>query len=51
VSGTLFISFFTPAEMLTLARDADFREVQHVSAATLCATQLRGQDGWPSSAK
>jgi methyltransferase (TIGR00027 family) len=34
-SGTPFISFFTPAEMLALAREAGFREVQHVSAATL----------------
>jgi leucine carboxyl methyltransferase len=33
--GTPFISFFTPAEMLTLARKAGFREVQHVSAAAL----------------
>ena len=34
-SGTPFISFFTPTEMLALAREAGFREVQHVSAATL----------------
>ncbi len=34
-SGTPFISFFTPAEMLALARQAGFREVQYVSAATL----------------
>jgi methyltransferase (TIGR00027 family) len=34
-SGTPFISFFTPQEMLALARDAGFREVQHVSAAAL----------------
>lgn len=34
-SGTPFISFFTPTEMLALARDSGFREVQHVSAATL----------------
>jgi methyltransferase (TIGR00027 family) len=34
-NGTPFISFFTPTEMLTLAREAGFREVQHVSAATL----------------
>jgi hypothetical protein len=26
-SGTPFINFFTPTEMLTLARDAGFREV------------------------
>ena len=34
-SRTPFISFFTPPEMLALAREAGFREVQHVSAATL----------------
>ena len=34
-SGTPFISFFTPTEILTLARDTGFREAQHVSAATL----------------
>jgi methyltransferase (TIGR00027 family) len=34
-SGTPFISFFTPPEILTLAREAGFREVQHVSAASL----------------
>jgi methyltransferase (TIGR00027 family) len=34
-SGTPFISFFTPTEMLALAREAGFREVRHVSAATL----------------
>src|SRR4029453_18021182 len=34
-NGTPFISFFTPAEMLTLAREAGFGEVRHVSAAML----------------
>jgi methyltransferase (TIGR00027 family) len=34
-SGTPFISFFTPDEMLALARDAGFKEVKHVSAAML----------------
>ena len=34
-SGTPFISFFTPTKMLTLARDAGFREARHVSAAAL----------------
>ena len=34
-SGTPFISFFTPPEILTLSREAGFREVQHVSADTL----------------
>lgn len=34
-SGTPFISFFTPDEMLTMAREAGFRDVRHVSAAML----------------
>ena len=32
-SGTPFVSFYTPDEMLALARDAGFRDVRHVSAA------------------
>jgi methyltransferase (TIGR00027 family) len=34
-SGTPFISFFTPEEMLALAREAGFREARHVPAASL----------------
>jgi len=34
-SGTPFISFFTPEDMLALAREAGFKEARHVSAATL----------------
>jgi len=34
-SGTPFISFFTPAEMLALARECGLRDVRHVSAADL----------------
>jgi methyltransferase (TIGR00027 family) len=34
-AGTPFISFFTPEEMLALASDAGFKNVQHVSAAEL----------------
>ena len=34
-SGTPFLSFFTPAEMLALARDCGFRQVEHVAAAAL----------------
>jgi methyltransferase (TIGR00027 family) len=41
--GTPFISFFTPTEMLTLAREAGFREVQHVSAATLAQRYFAGR--------
>jgi hypothetical protein len=32
-SGTPFLSFFTPAEMLALAHDAGFQAARHVSAA------------------
>ena len=42
-SGTPFVSFFTPAEMLTLAREAGFRNVQHVSAATLAQRYFAGR--------
>lgn len=42
-SGTPFISFFTPPEMLTLAREAGFREVQHVSAASLAQRYFAGR--------
>jgi methyltransferase (TIGR00027 family) len=34
-NGTPFISFFTPEEMLALARACGFRDVEHVSAAAL----------------
>ena len=34
-SGTPFLSFFTPTEIQTLARESGFKEVQHVSAAAL----------------
>jgi methyltransferase (TIGR00027 family) len=34
-SGTPFINFFTPAEMLELARKAGFRNVRHVPASRL----------------
>jgi methyltransferase (TIGR00027 family) len=36
-AGTPFISFSTPEEMLALARQAGFREAQHVNAAALNA--------------
>src|SRR5262245_28122536 len=42
-NGTPFITFFTPAEMLTLARGAGFREVQHVSAAALAQRYFAGR--------
>ncbi|WP_416981613.1 class I SAM-dependent methyltransferase [Streptomyces sp. T028] len=34
-AGTPFLSFFTPPQILTLARAAGFREARHVSAAHL----------------
>ncbi|MFJ7997136.1 class I SAM-dependent methyltransferase [Streptomyces sp. NPDC096310] len=34
-SGTPFVSFFTPGEMLALARDAGFRTVEHVPGTDL----------------
>jgi methyltransferase (TIGR00027 family) len=42
-SGTPFISFFTPTQMLTLAREAGFKEVRHVSAATLARRYFAGR--------
>jgi len=42
-SGTPFISFFTPAEMLALARSAGFKHVQHVSAAMLAERYFAGR--------
>jgi len=42
-SGTPFISFFTPDEMLALARDAGFRAVEHVSAAALGERYFAGR--------
>jgi len=42
-SGTPFISFFTPTEMLALAREAGFRQVQHVSSATLTQRYFAGR--------
>jgi methyltransferase (TIGR00027 family) len=42
-SGTPFLSFFTPTEMLTLAREAGFREVQHMSAAALTQRYFAGR--------
>jgi methyltransferase (TIGR00027 family) len=42
-NGTPFISFFTPAEMLALARHAGFRQVEHVSAAALARRYFAGR--------
>lgn len=42
-SGTPFLSFFTPEEMLALARAAGFREAWHVSAAALAGRYFAGR--------
>ena len=42
-SGTPFVSFFTPTEMLTLARDSGFKEVRRVSAAMLAQRYFAGR--------
>lgn len=42
-SGTPFVSFFTPAEILTLADQAGFREVRHISAADLRERYFAGR--------
>jgi methyltransferase (TIGR00027 family) len=42
-NGTPFISFFTPAEMLALAREAGFKEARHVSAAMLAERYFAGR--------
>jgi methyltransferase (TIGR00027 family) len=42
-SGTPFISFFTPAEILALAREAGFGQVQHVSAPALTQHYFAGR--------
>ena len=42
-SGTPFISFFTPAQMLALAREADFTDARHVSGATLNERYFAGR--------
>ncbi|MGH9558394.1 MAG: class I SAM-dependent methyltransferase [Bryobacteraceae bacterium] len=41
--GTPFISWFTPPEMLALAREAGFREARHVSAASLTQRYFAGR--------
>jgi methyltransferase (TIGR00027 family) len=42
-SGTPFISFFTPPEIIALAREAGFREARHVSAADLAQRYFAGR--------
>jgi methyltransferase (TIGR00027 family) len=42
-SGTPFLNSFTPPEMLALAREAGFREVRHVPAASLTERYFAGR--------
>jgi methyltransferase (TIGR00027 family) len=42
-AGTPFISFFTPPAMLALAREAGFKSVEHVSAASLAERYFSGR--------
>jgi len=42
-SGTPFLSFFTPQEIVALARAAGFRESRHVSAADLAQRYFAGR--------
>ncbi|MEW2521133.1 class I SAM-dependent methyltransferase [Actinacidiphila alni] len=49
-SGTPFITFYSPAEALTLARTAGFPDAHHVSAATLNERYFAGRtDGLRTS--
>jgi methyltransferase (TIGR00027 family) len=52
-AGTPFVSFFDPPEMLALAREAGFKDAQHVSAARLAELYFAGRtDGLrPSSSE
>lgn len=42
-SGTPWLSFFTPAELLALARQSGLEQVEHVSAADLAARYFTGR--------
>jgi methyltransferase (TIGR00027 family) len=42
-SGTPFVSFYTPPEMLALAREAGFKDVRHVSSVTLTQRYFAGR--------
>lgn len=42
-SGTPFVSFFTPAEILSLARESGFDDARHVSAVTLTERYFAGR--------
>jgi methyltransferase (TIGR00027 family) len=42
-SGTPFISFFAPPEIVAMAREAGFREARHISAADVTARYFAGR--------
>jgi len=42
-SGTPFLSFFTPAEILAMASEAGFKEVRHVSSGALADRYFAGR--------
>jgi O-methyltransferase involved in polyketide biosynthesis len=42
-NGTPFLSFFTPSQMLSLAREAGFARVEHVSADALAQRYFAGR--------
>jgi O-methyltransferase involved in polyketide biosynthesis len=42
-AGTPFVSFYTPDEMLALARGAGFRDARHISAAALNKRYFAGR--------
>ena len=42
-SGTPFLSMFTPADMLALAKEAGFKRAEHVSAAMLAQRYFAGR--------
>ena len=43
-NGTPFISFFTPEEMVALAREAGFRDAKHVGSGELGRRYFAGRD-------
>jgi O-methyltransferase involved in polyketide biosynthesis len=42
-SGTPFISFYTPPEMLAVAREAGFRDARHVPGSSLADRYFTGR--------
>ncbi|MBO0709952.1 MAG: hypothetical protein J2P47_01595 [Acetobacteraceae bacterium] len=42
-SGTPFVSFFTPSEILALAHDVGFKHARHVSATDLAQPYFTGR--------